>query len=114
MQNLITCSILRVCFLVLKDWEALAGPEEVGEWLGRVGNATSTLPKLLKAFLGVKSVNGRLVYWLDPEWLKPHLDPSTVAAHIESVLKKNDSLSELERTAASQTPSEEYKESGKE
>jgi predicted KAP-like P-loop ATPase len=87
--------------LVLRDWEACVGLDEVRKWVQESVDDDASLPRLLCAILSAQYANGKLEYRLDPEWLQSYIDPSSIFDRAEKIAADT-SLPELQRTAAGQ------------
>ena len=91
----------------LHYWQTWAGEEEVKQWVQRIIDNGEELVNLLEKFLqkdfsepgsdGTKTTG----YRLDPHWLEPYLEPSSIIEQVRS-LEDNTELTEEQTTAISQ------------
>jgi predicted KAP-like P-loop ATPase len=93
---------------VLHLWRELGDESEVRTWVEGVLANDEDLIKVLEGFLITSKSQvltdrvGKLDYRLDPEWLKPYVDPDTVIEHCRRILKSRTDLSVRQKTALSE------------
>ncbi len=102
-------SLVRVPKLlaVLTLWREEAGEEEVKAWLAEAAKDDNKLVEILERFLQTTSsqslsdVVGRRRDRLDPNWLRPYIDPNEIAARVR-VLREANSLTPRQKRALEQ------------
>jgi predicted KAP-like P-loop ATPase len=102
-------SLLRSARLlpVLSLWREKAGEEEVQAWVTEAARNDSQLVEILEGFLQSGSSHtlgdsvGQKQDRLDPEWIKPYLDPERIVARVQ-VLSRDTSVTLRQRRALEQ------------
>jgi len=89
---------------ILYRWRDWAGEKEVKQWVQKVITNDKGLVKLLEKFLQKTFIQsssdrvGRVVYRLDPQWLRPFLEPSSIIDRIRG-LAETSRLTEKQKMA---------------
>jgi predicted KAP-like P-loop ATPase len=102
-------SLLQVPKLLeqLHYWQTWAGEEEVKQWVEKIIENDEGLVNFLEKFLqkGISEYGSDEIqktgYRLDPEWLKPYLEPSSIVDRI-SRLDETSELTEERKAAIAQ------------
>jgi predicted KAP-like P-loop ATPase len=85
-------------FVVLSSWAAWTSAREVEEWIKKVSQHPLGFAQMLEGMLSESTVNGRLVFRLDPEMLRPFVDPDSLIDPVRQLASET-SLSQTQRTA---------------
>lgn len=92
---------------ILSYWQSWAGKEEVKQWVQTIIDNDEGLVNLLERFLqkdfseyGSDEIQ-KTDYRLDPKWLEPYLEPSSIIDRVRSLGEKTE-LTEEQRTAIAQ------------
>lgn len=92
---------------ILYCWHQWTNEEEVKQWVQKVVSNDEGLVPFLEKFLEVtvtQSISDmvpRKTYKLDPQWLEPYLEPSTIGDRVRSLAEKS-GLTEEQTTAIEQ------------